>query len=87
MTTVITLAQAPSALEDVGRRLVVWRHHVVLGRDPAISVDATDPNRRISLLITTETNEGEVVHAISPALSKPERAKPFQGTSFPPREK
>lgn len=79
-TTVITLAQAPAALEDLAHRLAAWRRHAVLGRDPVISVDASGPNGRVSLHLTSTTSVSEVAQVISLVISHHDAVGPGQGT-------
>jgi hypothetical protein len=68
-TTVVTLAQAPATLDDVAHRLLTWRRQAKLRRDPVVSVDASGPNGRISLQLTSTTSEEEIAHAVSLVLA------------------
>lgn len=87
VTTIITLAQAPATLEDVARRLVAWRRHAALSRDPVVSVDAAGPNGHISLQLTNATSEEEIAHAVSLVLARSDKGALDQGTSpLPPGE-
>lgn len=86
ITTVITLAQAPSALEDVAHRLVAWRRHVALGHDPVVSVDAAGPNGRVSIRLTNTTSAEELAKTISLLLPRPGAVGSVQDTSIPPAD-
>jgi hypothetical protein len=77
-TTVITLAQAPAALEDLAHRLAGWRRHAALGRDPVISVDASGPNGRVSLQLTSTTSVDEVAQVVSLVLRHHDAVEPGQ---------
>jgi hypothetical protein len=83
VTTMITLAQAPATLEDIARRLTIWRRHAVLGHDPVVSVDATGPNGRVSLQLTSTTNEEEIAHAVSLVLAPFGKGESDPKTSHP----
>ena len=85
VTTVITLAQAPAAVEDLAHRLAAWRSHAVLGRDPVISVNASGPNGRVSLQLTSTTSVDEVAHVVSLVLSPHDAIKPGPETSPSPQ--
>jgi hypothetical protein len=86
VTTVITFAQAPATLQDLAHRLANWRRHAALSHDPMISVDASGPNGRISLQLTSTTNVDEVAQIVSLVLTHPDTAEPGQGASHLPYE-
>jgi len=77
-TTVITLAQGPSAFEDLARRLLRWRRRAEVRRDPTVSIDANGPGGRISLQLSRSTTEAELA-AILGTIMQP--ADPAEETS------
>ena len=81
ITTTITFAQAPSAVEDVVRRLAAWRRRSTLSRDPTVSIEASGPNGRVSLRLTGTTSEEELARTVSLVLSRSEDVKPAQAES------
>jgi len=85
VTTVITLAQGPAALEDLAHRLASWRHHTRLGSDPVVSVDASGPNGRVSLQLTSTTSAEELAQVVSLVLSPHDAVDP--GSGAPPSPK
>lgn len=78
VTTTITFAQAPSAIEDVTRRLVAWRRRSTLSRDPTVSIEASGPNGHISLRLRTTTSREELGQAISLVLSRSDAVEPAE---------
>ena len=86
ITTVITLAQAPSTLQDIAHGLAIWRRHATLSHDPTISIDAVGPQGRVSLRLADTTSEDEVAHVISLVLSRADAVEPTDQTSPPRKE-
>ena len=86
VTTTITVAQAPTTLEDIARRLTTWRRRAALRHDPVVSVDATGPNGRVSLQLTSTINEDEIAHAVSLVLAPRDKGESDQGKSSLPTE-
>jgi hypothetical protein len=81
LTAVVTLDQASAALDDLVRRLTLWRRRTHLDRDPVVSVDAQGPGGRITLKLTASTTDQDLAHIIALVLSKPDETK-FSGVEL-----
>jgi hypothetical protein len=80
ITTVITLAQGPTALTDIAHRLAAWRHHASLTQDPTVSVEASGPRGRVSIRLTKSTTPDEIAQVMSLVLDQADKAVGHQIT-------